>query len=117
MGMFERPENFGENFSVGDVFILMDARYDGDITTSFGPAKKSTFTIMRRGDESGHQYTALGDGFAEQSRSVAPGDLPCVVEYTKVPLQGDKEVKRLEKLEISPEDWFKGQEPNKEIPF
>jgi len=53
----------------------------------------------------------LGDGFAEQAKRAERGDFPCVVEYVKVPTgNGDREVKRLERVEVDPKAWYEGDD-------
>lgn len=112
MGMFDRDPNFGEKFTPGDRFILCGIKYEGEIQTVHGTAKRSTVKIVTRDetDKKPISYTALGDGFALQAQRVATGDLPAVVEYVKIPIGNDREVKRFEPVGIGPQEWFDGND-------
>jgi hypothetical protein len=110
MGMFDRDKNFGEHFNPGDRFILTSLAYEGEIQTVNGLAAKSRAGIVREGAESKdpEKYSLLGKGFAEQAKRATRNEFPCVVEYVKIPLPGDKEVKRFEPVDVSPGDFFEG---------
>jgi hypothetical protein len=111
MGLFDRDVNFGETFRPGDRFILTSLTYEGEIDTVHGKAQKSRAGIVIRGDdESPEKYSLLGSGFAEQARNAERGDFPCVVEYVLIPLAGDREVKRLVPVDVTPRNWFEGDD-------
>jgi hypothetical protein len=110
MGMFDRDKNFGEHFKPGDRFILTSLRYVGEIETVHKGAQKSIAGIVTRGTETPEKYSLLGEGFAEQAQRATRGEFPVVVEYVKVPTTGDREVKRLEPVNIEPRKWFEGDD-------
>lgn len=113
MGMFDRDKNFGEVFKPGDRFILTSLVYEGEIQTVNGAAEKSRAGIVLRnegGDKTPEKYSMLGKGFAEQARRAQRTEFPCVVEYVKIPLSNDKEVKRLEPVAVDPGEWFNGND-------
>lgn len=111
--LFEREPNFEEKFKVGDRFVLMGLRYTGSIATSNGSAHRSLVTaITRESYPKRITYSALGVGFKNMAERATPSDFPVVVEYIRVPLPGNRDVKRFapvtwEEEPLTPADFVK----------
>jgi hypothetical protein len=112
MGMYDREPLFGEEFNVGDRFVVTDARYVGKIKTTYGEAEKSIFTIVSRKEPKKKiSYSVLGEGFARQARQAERGDFPHVAEYVKIPTgTGGNEVKLLVKVDVQPRAFIDGDD-------
>lgn len=92
MGMFDRDDNFEENYRVGDVFTLVSLEYVGKIRTKYGEAEQSLAKILVDGEPK--TFSLLGIGFAGQARRAEPSDFPREVKYIREPTgDGSNEVK------------------------
>jgi hypothetical protein len=112
MGMYDKTPNFGDAFVPGDRFVLCGAVYVGTISTRYGDAEKSLFTIVSRLlPEEKIVYSALGTGFARQAQNAVPADFPHVAEYTVIPTGKDRnEVKLLAKVDVDPRAFIDGND-------
>lgn len=76
MGMFDNQDlgtPFGDKFREGEAFTLTDIALGPVIPTAYGPGQLVFLTIE------GERYSIFGEGIANQARSMAPDDLPCLV--------------------------------------
>jgi hypothetical protein len=108
--MYDKDLNFGEHFSDGDRFVVLAASYDGEIRTSYGLAKKTTFTIATRDKPERTRYMALGAGFAAQAMRAEPSDFPHVAELVREKRGDDREVKLLVPVSVEPAEFMQGND-------
>lgn len=99
MGMFDKRQNFEDYFKEGDKVILINAKYQGKIKTREGDADLSLLRV-RVGPGKAETLGILGAGIASQVRDAEPGDFPCVVEFGRVSLSGDRQMKVLAPVAI-----------------
>ena len=113
MGMYDKTPNFGEIFKPGDRFVVLGAQFVGTISTRFGDASKSIFTLVtREHPDRKVQYAVLGEGFARQAQNATPSDFPHVAEYVTVPTgkQGQSNVKLLAPVAMDPRAFIDGDD-------
>lgn len=118
MGMYDKLANFGEVFKPGDRFVITGAEYVGNISTRFGDASKSIFTLVtREHPDVKKQYSVLGEGFARQAQNASAADFPHVAEYTTIPSrEGQSNLKLLAPVAMDPRDWINGDDGPPPIP-
>ena len=120
MGMYDKTPNFGEVFKPGDRFVVMGAQFIGQISTWFGDASKSIFTLITREHPDRRvQYAVLGEGFARQAQNATPSDFPHVAEYVTVPTgkQGQSNVKLLAPVAMDPRAFIDGDDGPPAVPM
>jgi hypothetical protein len=108
--MYDKDLNFGEHFNPGDRFVVLGLHYNGEINTSYGPAKATImFIVTRESPTTKQRYMALGEGFAAQAMKAEPGDFPHVAEYVREP-RGSNEVKLLARVDVDPRKFIEGDD-------
>lgn len=111
MGMYDNDANFEDHFEVGDRLVLMGLTYEGQISTRFGKADKTTvFAVTRESYPKRLRFSALGVGFANMAKRAERGDFPHVAEYIVVDLPNGNTLKRFAKVEVTPAEWKDGND-------
>lgn len=104
MSMFDREPNFEDTFKVGDRFVVTSLKYMGTINTRFGPAHRSTITIVTRdGYPRRSTYSVIGVGFKNLAERSSVTDFPVVVEFITVELPNNRSVKRIAPVTLNGE--------------
>lgn len=85
MGLFDPPneDKLSEIYPEGTPFMLYEVEHEGIRSTAYGDSHQASVVVGpadRKGDNK--QYKVFGR-LAEQTKQVAPGDLPALVTIKK----------------------------------